>query len=275
MLKAHLRGKFDRLVARVLPERKGEDPLGEWEKALWNDEDSLTSSVFERVSYLDPSAAWHLLEGAVDRLSGDVLPRFPSDSGWSFWPSWSPGDEDRHAVRIEPDVVLEAQEAVVVFECKLRGGHYAEQWVSQIRAARKRFPGREVAFVAVGVSDVPSADAIAQAVCAEIVARGEKAPSLFALRWSRLRTVLERDALGRAPGAGERALLSDLAGALEDRGVHLRRWLVSLPRGGRIEGGALRSWVTFKSRRPGFEGLRAGGLAAKTTAATLTTWRVR
>src|SRR5688572_27771912 len=62
-------------------------------------EDPLTSGVFERLAYLEPSVAWELLRSACTRIDGLPLPEGPPAGAptWTFWPKLKPGESGKNA----------------------------------------------------------------------------------------------------------------------------------------------------------------------------------
>jgi hypothetical protein len=91
VLKAYLKRKI-RLPAAPADDSDDGDDVGEADD-LSGREDALTSAVFERLSYLEPSRAWALLRASTKPILGDSLPPLPPD-GDTGWPDDASGEPD-------------------------------------------------------------------------------------------------------------------------------------------------------------------------------------
>ncbi len=129
MLNAILHGKGRRLPPGVM---EGES----LKKLITGSEDALTSTVFERLAYLEGPVLWQILDATFQ-------PKFlPPRSiveliDVEFWPRWGQAKETLGQA-VEPDVVLRlsagdpAQTWVLIVECKLGGGIQShDQWVRE------------------------------------------------------------------------------------------------------------------------------------------------
>lgn len=241
MLTALLHRKLGRVTARrhhgaETPETAA--PSGEGEEGpessgsgegITNLEDPLTSSIFERIAYLDPSTAWQLLRDACRTLHGSPLPQGTpaGDPVWRFWPKLGVGDDGRNARYVEPDVLVTWGEVVLLIEAKHRTAQDAVQWVEQIRAVRANvgLDGKQLCFVAVGGTNQGAISECAEGVLGVL---GDRTPSLVALRWEGLReAVVQRRR--HASTVSDRAILADLEDALEAWGYRRRFGFDSLP----------------------------------------------
>lgn len=151
MLQAILSGKSGRI-----PE--GVTSGSSWLHALKHSEDLLTSTVFERLAYLDGSLLWKILEGTF----GSALPSFRVAELMSieFWPTWLDPTKGG-AGTVEPDVFMEfllgdpAQRVAVICEAKLGQQQYSMQWQRQWIAYQQKVEIGEassdrVLFLAIG-----------------------------------------------------------------------------------------------------------------------------
>ncbi|MFG5120492.1 hypothetical protein [Methylorubrum sp. POS3] len=108
--------------------------------AFIRSEDILTSTVFERLAYLDGPTLWALLSAT---FRPRILPdrRVAELAHIEFWPTWGQAKETLNKA-VEPDVVLRfsvgdpPQEIVLIVECKLGGLQYPEQWAQEWIAYR-------------------------------------------------------------------------------------------------------------------------------------------
>lgn len=239
MLKALLRRKLGR-AAR--PDEKDDardrkdgesdpkdvEPTASARDALTTREDPLTSAVFERISYLEPHEAWNLIRNSAERPSGeDFHAEVPTESpSWRFWPHLSPGVDGLNARHVEPDVLVEWGNIVLLIEAKHGGDQIAAQWREQVLAVQddEKLAGKQVIFIAAGgVDRVQFTDIAAEARRT----LGDKAPPFWLLRWTTLRQVAEARAHLATPGAA--AILQDIVAALEAWGYRRRFGFDSLP----------------------------------------------
>lgn len=103
--------------------------------AFVRSEDILTSTVFERLAYLDGPVFWALLAAT---FRPRILPtRKVADLVHvEFWPTWGQAKATLEKA-VEPDVVLRfsvgdpAQEITLIVECKLGGLQYPDQWAQE------------------------------------------------------------------------------------------------------------------------------------------------
>lgn len=193
MLKAMLHHKLGR------PEDDPETPSSSsaspspsaWD-SLTTREDPLTSAVFERFAYLEPLDAWALLRAACLESGQAEMPDSPPPGRpvWWFWPRLSPGPEGFNSRHVEPDVLVDWGELLLIIEAKQAGAQHASQWIEQIRAVRSdpRFAGKRLLFIAAGGADSGTFATIATAVAREL--DGDKIGFVL-LRWATLRQVAE------------------------------------------------------------------------------------
>jgi hypothetical protein len=278
MLKAHLRNKLGAVAARLAAQggESSHEALA-WRTALADDEDSLTSSVMERFSYLSPGVAWKILSVACEPLGpSDVFPALPMrDPSWHFWPSWDAAP-DSPAERVVPDVVIEFPDLVVIFEAKHRGSQNPEQWATQIRAAQHGLArNRRLVFVALGGLAPAARLAVAQHAQLLLQERGSDPVPMFRLAWERLPAAIESVRRTGQLHPGHLEALKDVDAALADRGYRPRAVIATLP-AMRVNAGALADWklaTRSRLRALGFARFEETPIATAPTA--LPHWKVR
>lgn len=125
MLHALLRNKTGRADLRATPFHAA---------ALHRYEDPLTAAVFERLAYLPAELMLDLLTTAAGPpMHGRPFPAEPGPLlTLRFWPALFLA-----GARIEPDVLIAFDRAVLVVEAKHREAHHASQWKREVRAARE------------------------------------------------------------------------------------------------------------------------------------------
>lgn len=117
----------------------GEDRVS-WSRIFKANEDLLTATIFERLSYLGGPTCWRILRSTF----GLSLPeyRVATLRNIEFWPRWS--DSVDEARIVEPDVFLQFElgdpirRIDVIVEAKLAGQQYADQWRREIQSYQKR-----------------------------------------------------------------------------------------------------------------------------------------
>lgn len=114
-------------------------------------EDSLTSLIWERLSYLPVETLESLLNRALWTKSMPIkLGRFLN---FEFWPHWSPS-ETNNSTFVEPDVFVRGDEFDLIIEAKRwnQNQQYAAQWQAEIQAYRNEYQDeeRKLVFIALG-----------------------------------------------------------------------------------------------------------------------------
>jgi hypothetical protein len=227
MLKAMLRRKLGR------PRADGNGEDDEDASAfdyLTSREDPLTSSIFERLAYLDPGLAWRLLVDACEpkeRL-GDVAPLGAHHI--QLWPHLTPAEGGRNNTWVEPDVLIEWGNLYFIVEAKHAGAQSVNQWFEQIQAAQAeaRLKNREWFFVAASDTDPNS---FHQLVAQLVEVHSDLSPKRFLLmRWSTLREALERLLPSFQASRPTQALIGgDMIAALQAWGYRRRVGFDTLP----------------------------------------------
>lgn len=229
MLQAILSGKSGRI-----PE--GVTPGSSWSHALKRSEDLLTSTVFERLAYLDAPLLWAILAETF----GPPLPNFRVAEllNVEFWPTWADPTKD-NAGTVEPDVFMEfhlgdpPQRVAVICEAKLGQLHYATQWQRQWMAYKRQVELGEassdkVFLLAIGGLKGHRAQMV-ERFHDEIITEtlGEVSINAVAADWSRLADAIDK-ALSDASN-GSKRILTDIAEALALFGYRHLQTLSNLP----------------------------------------------
>lgn len=278
MLRAHLEHKLGKVIARALTEA---DTVGQveisWRSKLHGDEDTLTSSVFERLSYLDPQIAWDVLRCACGASGTDRFPGFPGgEQEWRFWPSLSPAEKDRNERFVEPDILLLVPGYAVILESKHRSAQYSDQWVSQVRAARLAHPTRQVLHIAVGGSSQLQHQEGTKLAQETLAHHSEAQGAFYYLSWRQLGAELSALTQPDRTHAGQRRLVQAVLQALAAWGYRRRLWLHSLPvLSTKLSSSALATWkpVVHRPRTLGLAHLPLNRITR--TPPALLQWRVR
>ncbi|SRR6266511_4119147 len=195
-------------------------------------EDPLTSGVFERIAYLTPAMAWALLRAAcVDRarmcLAEEAMPT--GEPKWSFWPSLNAAEAGANKLRVEPDVLVEWGNLVLVIEAKHAARQVGAQWIEQVGAIRTtdRFRDKDIVLMAAGGADFETFSACANEMDG---AFANTVPELWWMRWEALRAEVDRlQQLENVSDPGTRAILHDIAAVLDAWGYRPRLWFDTLP----------------------------------------------
>ena len=117
-----------------------------WRKLFKGSEDSLTSSIFERLFYLPENLLWKILRDSINQT--DVFnPEDQQLSEFEFWPHWDAA-ETNNRYFVEPDVFISTQDFDLIIEAKRKGaGQYVEQWESEIKSYRKVYSTYKKVFL--------------------------------------------------------------------------------------------------------------------------------
>ena len=114
-------------------------------------EDSLTSSVFERLLYLPKELMHHILVKSIYQAIPDIdLFQYKS---LEFWPSWD-ATETSNSKRVEPDIFIRTANNDIIIEAKRhdRNQQWETQWKNQIRAYKNEYSEdqKELIYIALG-----------------------------------------------------------------------------------------------------------------------------
>lgn len=273
MLRAHLEGKLGRVIHRALdePSTGGRG----WRSLVRADEDTLTSAVVARLTYLELATLNRLLAHA-QHIGGLVAPlALPRHPEARFWPSLAPGATTSDRTFVEPDVILDAGDRVVLIEAKWLEPQSAGQWRVQLDAAARRYPRVKLALVALGgFRQSPEVLAtIAREV--EPLALNDGA-TLYALSWDTVFDWVHAELRLDAIRPAEACVLRDVRLALEDRGLRMAAWFASLTKVAErhASGCSELGWHPLRPRRVGFAPLATTPMAWG-GADLLYSWRLR
>lgn len=213
---------------------------------LRTSEDARTSTVFERLVYLPPEAAWALLRSSC----ADALPAYRCVEllEVKFWPNWRLERADR--LRAQPDVYLRwsvgdpAAIVDMVVEAKLPGGQQnPKQWLDQLEAYRDNFSIRDdgepapledqadqVYYICVdGLGRRPSAEILER--IPEDLPKPLPMVRFCGCSWDSIAHALDRLTTDRKLGSASMALVDDLRVTLEfcgHRVFHLPEEILAL-----------------------------------------------
>lgn len=229
MLRAIVNGKAGTLKADIRP---GES----WRRVFRSSEDFLTSSVFERLAYLDGALVWEIL-GKTFR-SALLPPRRVADlQEISFWPNW-PDTEGTIGQDVQPDVFMTfdvgdpGRRFALIVECK-KGNNYqtARQWALEWQAFFAQTqsgddPPDEVLLLALGGLPEPATATVTRFV-EEIRKDWGQEVRALAADWSDLSRAL--DEIDLCSGVAERTV-NDIRAALELNGYRTIRPMSELIR---------------------------------------------
>lgn len=198
-------------MLRALLHRKSRDRIkrladeGDDERST---EDMLTASVFSRICYLSEPAFIAVVSALLDSQFGAASGKLRAVR---FWPNLK-----IEAGRIEPDLVLEFDDACLVVEVKRYDDQFLQQPAQlhqQWLFASKRYPQARIVQLAVG--GFPKRFQMGRVVGSRYVT--DQHQVLYACTWSRIGTVAEQ--LKSRCGESDARILDDLLQALNYHSV--------------------------------------------------------
>lgn len=116
--------------------RQGKTKIG-------RNEDSLTSSVFQLLSYLPDELFRSIICSALRHVIKEE--ELGQLTELEFWPKWDTAGIGSHNNFIEPDVFLRFEDADLIIEAKRydEKGQYKQQWLNEFQAYLNEYPERE------------------------------------------------------------------------------------------------------------------------------------
>ncbi|MDO5612784.1 MAG: hypothetical protein Q4G14_06010 [Paracoccus sp. (in: a-proteobacteria)] len=183
MLNAILRSKSGRL-------RVGDEISISWRELFRANEDLVSATILERLSYLTPATAWTLL---VEAASGQLpFYRTAQLNGIDFWPIWATDNRQRG---VEPDAFIQLElgdpaiKMHIIVEAK-RGGHQnLGQWANEIGGwvenTDDEMPDHLVLLALGGNADTRQRDEMRQQFLSSMRAHHSRLPklSLAMIEW--------------------------------------------------------------------------------------------
>lgn len=107
------------------------------------EEDSLASSVFERLLYLPVDMFWRIL---VTSCYNPTLPKSPGKIiNYSFWPHWNPNGTVNSRY-VEPDIFIQFEKFHLIIEAKLNDfadTQRLDQWQKEVISYYSHFASEE------------------------------------------------------------------------------------------------------------------------------------
>jgi hypothetical protein len=231
MLNAILNGK-----AGTVPD--GVKPGDSWKSIFRFNEDLLTATILERLSYLDAPLFWLILQSS---FAPDLLPRgnVADLKEFSLWPRWTEAST-LLGKSVIPDALIRfevgdpATEIILILEAKLDGSQNAQQWAQEwiaYHSEGERDESAEVYLVALGglygqakFQVLKLADE-ANTIINELGGVGDL--KAVGADWSDLATAIYD--LSHHASSANRRILHDIKEALALRGYRQVRLLADLP----------------------------------------------
>lgn len=131
--------------------------LGEsWKEYFKTSEDSLTSSVFERLFYLPVELFWNIFRKSC---CDEILPEFSGPINYfEFWPHWESSEQSENVNFVEPDLFIRFNNFDIIIESKRwdQNQQNKKQWENEILAYNKEYKeeSKKVFLIALGgISD--------------------------------------------------------------------------------------------------------------------------
>jgi hypothetical protein len=121
-------------------------------RATYKDnEDALTSSIFERLMYLPKELLQHIFVTALfESINGLELHQIESIA---FWPNWDP-EYTTNTTRVEPDVFIRTAKQDIIIEAKRRDDKQqnSDQWKREIQSYYNEYSedNKPLVFIALG-----------------------------------------------------------------------------------------------------------------------------
>jgi hypothetical protein len=217
MLSAILHGK-----GRRLPEGVG--PADSLRKVFVRSEDMLTSTVFERLSYLDGPTLWAVLAATFrptplpERNVVELL-------DLEFWPTWGQA-RDTLGKSVEPDVVIRLSAGdppttwTLIVECKFGGGlqdpgQWMNEWIACLAERENAEQPGETVLLALGGVHYDGPERMVERLAGTAKATRGLALQVAAADWTDLLwSIGQVD----APGSVARRIFEDIRSALDLHG---------------------------------------------------------
>lgn len=154
------------------------------DRALFKgNEDSLTSTVFEKVNYLPRELFKRIFLESLSELTNFPEIDFNTLENIEYWPHWDSA-ETTNASYVEPDVFLRFKDHDIIIEAKRwdTEQQYSGQWENEINAYLNEYgeDNKQLVFVAVG--------GIWECTCSTVELRRsdekQHAQSIYKCKWS-------------------------------------------------------------------------------------------
>lgn len=120
-------------------------------KFFKTNEDSLTSFVFEKLSYLPSELFEYIMKDSVNDILPDINFRTLNDI--VFWPHWS-SEKTNNKNFVEPDILIRFERFDILIEAKRydENQQYSAQWKKEIIAYHNEYKSdnKELVFIALG-----------------------------------------------------------------------------------------------------------------------------
>ena len=114
-------------------------------------EDSFTSSIFERLMYLPLELTQQILETALLDLTIDL--DLHKTESIEYWPNWS-AENTTNKNRVEPDIFIRTKKFDIIIEAKRhdKNSQHKGQWVNELQSYFNEYAvdEKEVIYIALG-----------------------------------------------------------------------------------------------------------------------------
>jgi hypothetical protein len=116
-----------------------------------DNEDALTSSIFERLMYLPKELLQHVLQNAFCERIPDL--DLSKTTSIEYWPGWN-SNETTNKNRVVPDIFIRTAEQDLIIEAKRYDAKQQrkDQWVKEIQAYHNEYgeENKKLIFIALG-----------------------------------------------------------------------------------------------------------------------------
>jgi hypothetical protein len=193
--------------------RKGKTKLG-------RSEDSLTSLVFQLLSYLPDELFRSIICSALrNNVREEKLGRLTEVE---FWPKWDAAKIDSRSRFIEPDVFLRFENLDMIVEAKRydEKGQYRQQWQNEFQAYLNEYPEREKTVILWALGGINDLDNDAVEFDGQII-------KVFKSTWTMLVNAVqfEHQKQGLSPRSSHlNRIFSDLIFAFQFHGFFVGEW---------------------------------------------------
>jgi len=139
-------------------------------------EDSLTSSIFERLNYLPKELFKNIIQESIN----DNLPNidFNTINEIVYWPHWS-GENTKNENFVEPDIFIRFDEYDMIIEAKRydENQQYSSQWINEIQAYLNEYGKEEKSLIFIALGGINNN-------LSEIVKVNENDFKIYKCKWS-------------------------------------------------------------------------------------------
>jgi len=152
---------------------------------LERNEDSLTSSIFQLLSYLPNKHLFCIISAALRNKIKKELGQLLS---MSFWPKWDASGIESNKSFIEPDVFIRFDNMDIIVEAKRYDdkGQYQQQWQNEFQAYLNEYPESEKAVTLWALGGINTLND-------DHVERGEQHCDVYKSTWTMLLDAIQSE----------------------------------------------------------------------------------